>query len=621
MGSAMPDGAPSVSRRRRWGSFFEDADPRFAASDECDASPTKSGAAAWEVGVRKKPRIAFTGEEYGFGYQATGEFIRRAREEPVSYGGVPRPKEREFDFRNYVISAPLRTKEQALMAVKQGAADFAVVPFYNPYSGYDIETLRGLGSLLTLMGVEQIEATDDLCLAVHESQLYDLIQSAHPGSGFSAMQRYFRKSRFWGPDDPLESGNRPGDEFSTPGGHYAGWLPCMQDQKLIRDRIDVVFAGPEAVRRCKSKLDGLRATGVSVQEIAQMTEPHRELARLARSTMSAGRLASTVYDPITNDVRHFSTIGAEAQNNKLFGMVLPHEVAMRSSDYIIVDHKFDDAPEEKTRFMLVETNPDASYMNNLNTFSRSSYWARRLTSISGGKHNQLARVTGSIALALGSVTAFCGLFGASSLPAAFSFAALAKWLPVLSAPAAMSGGLSLVLLGWLLVNHQGAGAKGVRVMLRFQRARSAASLGEVEEFLRKYCVRHSLVRIGEDSESDAPASTVLDIEFDPADFVFNPWTMLTRRLNGSVVNGALEKAFARWKSRNALVLAAMPFEDHQLPPLARRRRLDTIGKWMLDASVSAFASIFQQPWKILVVVALLVAAYGAWETVWRLSLL
>src|SRR5690606_28452504 len=113
----------------------------------------------------------------------------------------------------------------------------------------------------------------------------------------------------WGVVDS-GSGNAPGGEFEAEMPR-AGLPIDMADQKLIRDRIDMVFAGPEASRRCKSKLDGLRALGVEVQELSQMIEPHRELARIARSTVNTARQTNTFFDPISGETRFFSTLGAE----------------------------------------------------------------------------------------------------------------------------------------------------------------------------------------------------------------------------------------------------------------------------------------------------------------------
>ena len=136
-----------------------------------------------------------------------------------------------------------------------------------------------------------------------------------------------------------------------------------------------------------------------------------------------------------------------------------------------------------------------------------------------------------------------------------------------------------------------AGENGVRVMFRFRRDGAAASIGDVEDYLRNYGVRHAVVRLDEDSEQDAPASIVLDVEFDREDFSYGPFSMLSRRVRGSVVNGALKKAFQRWKNRGVVVLAAMPFEEEQaqLPKhRARRWWSDAISAWAGDVVETMF---------------------------------
>lgn len=619
----MADGAPSVTRRRSRFSFFDESDPRFTGTpDEGAADERKAHKSA---DGKKRPRTAFTGEEFGFGYQATGTFLDRAARRgtvpDAGLRGLTARTEREydeasenstFDYRSG-ITQPLRTKEQALMAVKQGTADFAVVPFYSPYSGYDFETLRALGSMFTMLGVEQVAATDNLCLAVHESQLYDLIQSAHPGTGFSALQRRFRKS--WGTIDS-GTGNAPGAAYDAEMPR-AGLPIDMADQKLIRDRIDTVFAGPDAARRCKSKLDGLRAVGIEVREIAQMIEPHRELARLARSTTNSTRQTNTMFDPISGETRFFSTLGAETQGGKLFAMVLPYEVAMRSSDYIIVDHNFDDGPADKTRFMVVETNMDHTLVEDRyrTTDARTRYWIRRLAALSGGDPNRLFTAVGGIVMAGALTLLFFGALGASSVTAAFLTDEVTKWLTPMMARGAILAGLGTALLGWLLLAHQSAGATGVRVMLKFRRDATAASIGDVENFLRNYGVSHTVVRMDEDSEGDKPASIVLDVEFDPIDFVYNPWTMLSRRLRGSVAGGALKKAFARWKNRGVLVLAAMPFAEPQLPAHKPRRWWsEAIVSWVYDFAETMFIRAFRFPYIIVTFAALGWLAYWLTKT-------
>lgn len=623
----MADGALSTTRRKASYSAFDDTDPRFAeTSERTGGENTVLDAFASR---KKKARIAFTGEEFGFGYKAADEFIRRAdNKRGVADGGrwaISGPggsrTEREldeaspndwFDYKA-PLTQPLRTKEQALMAVKQHTADFAVVPFYNPFFGYDFEALRALSSLFTLLAVEQIEASDVYCLAVHESQLYDLIQSAHPGTGFSALQRRFRKS--WGAVDN-GSGNAPGARFDAEMPR-AGLPIDMGDQKLIRDRIDLVFAGPEAARRCKSKLDGMRALGIEVQEISQQIEPHRELAKLARTTANSSRQTNTFFDPISGDTRFFSTLGAEAQDGKLFGMVLPYEVAMRSSDYVIIDHNMDDAEPSKSRFLVVEENPDHTLYEDAyrTTDARTRYWMRRLVAVSGGAlPSGYRHFVGALILLAGFIAAAVGtdvLFGSSILNRT-QFAPVAEL--VVSPALTIAAGLAVAFIGWLASNMQGQGGRGVRVMLRFRRDAHAASLGDIENYLRNYGVRHAVTRLDEDSETDRPASVLLDIEFEPQHFVYGLFSMFSSRLRGSVVNGAMKKSFQRWKDRGTLVLAAIPVgaaAEYQLPKHARRRWwFEAVASWVLDFAETMFIRLARL---LLYILPLAFAAYVVWR--------
>lgn len=461
---------------------------------------------------RPRARVAFTGEEYGFGYQAVSRFIAKAREHGVYDGGVKAVSQsldqefrdrHAFDKFNFNLEQrqPLRTKEQALMAVKSGTADYAVVPFYNPYFGYDYEALRALQTLSSIMAVEQYEASDNMCLAVHESQVLELAQSAHPGSGLSSLLKHERKN--WGTAERIR-GERNPDVNGQHESFRAGLAIDQSAQMMLRDRLDMVFAGPEAARRCKSKLDGLRATGIELAETPQAVEPHRELARRARSSLNTNRQVNTFFDPRSGDAHYVSSMNGEAQQQtRLFGVVLPFQVAMMSSDYVIIDPDMDDSETLKTRFFVVHQNPDKSLFEDAyrTTDAKTRYWETRLRNVA-----------------------------------------------------------------WQSNPKTG----GVRVMLRFLRSETAASLGDVEDYLRNYGVSYNVVRLDEDSGSSKPAAVLLDIEFSNENDDFN-WRPFTRRLRGSVANGALKKAFQRWKNRGVLVLAAMPYDEPQLPKQKQRR--------------------------------------------------
>ena len=518
---------------------------------------------------KKKPRIAFTGEEFGFGYQAVNNLVELAKTDGIYDAGRSATsklrEEREIDGRTRsskafafteTIRQPLRSKEQALMAVKSGSADFAVVPFYSPYAGYDFESLRAIGNLFTICGVQQVEATDQLCLAVHESQVLELAQSAHPNSSLSHLLSKNRSK--WGSKSQRsdlynnnfsENGSDTEDNGSSGGELHRGGIVIDQSMQLVlRDRMDAIFADPASLLRCKTKLDGLRTAGVEIRQIGETVEPHREFARMTRQSLNPDRMVNTYFDPVSGDAHYVSAMNGASQTRPFFGVVLPFEVADRSSEYIIIDPYLEDAEPGKTRFMVVETVPDHTLYEDAyrTTDAKTRYWNKRLKSVDQ--------------------------------------------------------------------DGETSGAQGVRVMLQFRRDGASASIGDVENFLRNYGVRHAVVRIDEDSESDSPAPIVLDIEFDRSDFDYNLGSMLTKRLRGSVVNGALKKAFQRWKNRGVLVLAAMPYDQPQLPHHGKRRWWkEALGAWASDFSETMFIRIS----RILFYSSPLILGLIVWA-IWRL---
>jgi hypothetical protein len=199
-------------------------------------------------------------------------------------------------------------------------------------------------------------------------------------------------------------------------------------------------------------------------------------------------------------------------------------------------------------------------------------------------------------------------------------------VPIWQVPSwmAVGGDLGATVLGAILVAAGVASAiagrmeavppHGVRVMMKFRRDSTAASIGDVEDFLRNYGVKHAVTRLDEDSERDKPAAAMLDIEFTPDDFRHDFLSMMTRRLRGSVANGAVKKAFQRWKNRGVLVLAAMPItsdEQMQLPKQKQRRWWnEALADWAADFAETMFIRLSR-----LLVYALPVAlaAYIVWK--------
>jgi hypothetical protein len=196
---------------------------------------------------------------------------------------------------------------------------------------------------------------------------------------------------------------------------------------------------------------------------------------------------------------------------RLYGVILPFQVAMMSSEYVIVDPDMDDSEVIKSRFFVVHQNQDKSKIEDAyrTTDAKTRYWETRLRNVA-----------------------------------------------------------------W----QSNAKTGGVRIMLRMLRSDTAASVGDLENYLRNYGVRHNVVRIDEDSESNKPAAVLVDIEFSNTDGDFK-WRPFSRRLRGSVVNGALKNAFQRWKNRGVLVLAAAPYDEPQMPQQKPRR-------WWFEALIA-----------------------------------
>ncbi|MEE2690310.1 MAG: hypothetical protein VX640_02105 [Pseudomonadota bacterium] len=579
---------------------------------------------------KNAPRIAYSGEEYGFGYEAAEQFVTHARTRGWVNDGGATHQRLDQEFRNEGQRAgkehdfsstqrlPLRAKEQALLAVKMGTADYAVVPFYSPYYGYDYETLRALSTQFGLLAVEQYEAYDKLCLAVYEPQVLDLVQSAHPGSGLSSLLKKDR--RLWNdysvrPDTRYPSVHDSGEQFR------AGLEIDRSAQLMLRDRIDMVFCGPEAARRCKSRLDGLRAAGVEVAETLRSLEPHREMAKLARATLNPNRQTNTFFDPRDGKTHFVSTMNAEPQTAKLYGVILPFQIAMMAQDFTIIDDDIEDSETAKTRFFVVKSSLDKSLLEDAlkTTDAKTRYWMNRLRTVAkgaidgGGKEMiGAALLIGGLALSGVGAAGLAGWEGVPIVQTSAASEAMTNWFVLL-------GGLALALTGVVVRLLSTPTEHGVRLMLKFERQGTAAAIGDVENFLRNYGVRHQVVRMDEDSERDKPAPLMLDVEFEPIDFQHNFVSMFTRRLRGSVVNGALKKSFQRWKNRGVTILAAMPIErdasheiKFQLPKHQRRSWYgDAVQAWVADFFETQFIR-FSRVLLIYVLPAVMLGALAYW---------
>ncbi|MBI1364602.1 MAG: hypothetical protein GC153_01420 [Alphaproteobacteria bacterium] len=540
---------------------------------------------------KKRARIAYGGEEFGFGFRAVDEYAYRVSHDyhgEIPDGGKAPHWKHSVSFEPEG-GVPLRSKDQALAAVVAGNAEYALVPFYSPQSGYDIETLNLLSNMPAL-GVDQVDAGDRFCLAVYEPQVLDLVQSSHPGS---ALSYFIRGRNNWSQratwsqraadrgvdllgDDRL---NERGDR-RTREANVAGLTNIDRaGQMLLRDRVDVVFAGPEATRRCKTKLDGLRAAGVKVKETLEWVEPHREMARRVRDTLDKNRQTSIVFDSATGEAKFTSIMSAEAQTRPLYAVVLPFEVASRSPEFTIIDDNLEDMDTPKTRFLIVEKQGDPTLRDDTYAITgrRVNYWMERLLHV-GHESVALKLTAHQVARSLtalgaggvmlfdlvryfsqgGGASAFESVVGSD----AFGWAAIALAFIPWAAMWVFDYGRGL--LAEVFKTMFGRPQSGVRILLQFLGVAQTASLADVEWRLRYFGVRFRKAQTRAD-DLRVPADQLLDIEFDRRHFDWHP------ALLRSIVQEILSVAFEPARHGKVKVLAAMPFKTSELPAYKKHR--------------------------------------------------
>ncbi|MEO1252910.1 MAG: hypothetical protein AAFW81_11275 [Pseudomonadota bacterium] len=103
-------------------------------------------------------------------------------------------------------------------------------------------------------------------------------------------------------------------------------------------------------------------------------------------------------------------------------------------------------------------------------------------------------------------------------------------------------------------------AVGVNVILRLKRDEDAAASADIENYLRNFGVRYDALDLPERHHHKSPPPRIIDIEFDAADFEYDP----RRRLRGRVANGALKLALSRWKSRGVQIVGAIPVSEFRM---------------------------------------------------------
>lgn len=402
------------------------------------------------------PRIAFSGEEYGFGYKAAEKFIQsNALRSGASRHRLGDDKEGPRADWTKAQRQPLRTKEQSLLAVKTGRAHTALVPLHAPYSGYDLETLRTLASLPGLLAYQTVAGDDKLCLAVHESQVLELVQSSHPTSALSTLLNSHRRSWDERMDDPGNTGS-PIDgalpRFS------AGLKIDTAAQLMLRDRIDSVYANLDARSRCQTKINGLKSAGVDFVDTPNAAEPHRIISREVRSTLNPNRQTQTVFDPRSGATMS-SVATAEPQTSQLYGVILPFEIANMSHDYIIVDPDMDDSDPKPTSFIAVKSYSSKTLVESMTGSSgaRANAWMKEFKKIREDNDR-------------------------------------------------------------VFDGQHDRETEGLRVLLKIDAAGAAECLGDLAVYLQKNKVRHSIIMNGDDTGAHRKAAHFVDIEFTNENF-------------------------------------------------------------------------------------------------------
>lgn len=236
--------------------------------------------------------ISCVGEAYGFAYQACEQALG------------------EFE------PLPRLEIERALSELFAQHAAKAVVPAENTSTGYYAESF---GYLLNFDAEITGEVWTDIrhCLAVPENQLRELVQSGFPGgAGFRGAE---------------------GRQLSE------------ADQRVYRNRIDTVFVPRGSEPQCKRSLQNLN---VPHKLLNDDVDAAREVMREARLGLDPNRIMK-LSESADGSIETQSTAKA-SQHKPLYGVVLPLDVARRSDEYVIIQDRMDDDPENSTRFYVVE---------------------------------------------------------------------------------------------------------------------------------------------------------------------------------------------------------------------------------------------------------------------------
>ena len=277
--------------------------------------------------------IAYYDEEDGLGFQVASSLANPGHGQPTGPGLQQR------GAHSYSLTSPRRSAPDTLSALVANDAQKAVLPLQNDRRGYSKDVLAALIDFHGHYDITEMEAPADdaYVLAVPSAMVYELGEAAFP---------------------------------SSYGSGAVGALPRnLQTQTALRRRIGTVYATADAMDRCRAAVDGFRAQGINVVRLADNANPYRDVLSEAYGMLDPDREIETGFDEHTNARTRTSKLKGANYGKALIGVLLPSDVAwlgegddyraedrnvaLRDTDYVIVDQGLVGAKRMETHFLVL----------------------------------------------------------------------------------------------------------------------------------------------------------------------------------------------------------------------------------------------------------------------------
>jgi hypothetical protein len=219
-------------------------------------------------------------------------------------------------------TSPRATAAETAAAVISGDAQIGVLPLFDGHGGFNQDTLAALLDFPQDVLGEYL-AESNYVLAVPSALVHEVDQS-----GFT-------------------------DSFDASGAKAFQWN--AEKQRKYRGRLGTVYASKDALRHCRAAIDGLRASGVDVQVLADGTDTYREGLRIANSLLDPQRQVETSYGP--NGQQRISRSTGANHTKPLVGVLLSFDKAVSTesysfdSDYLPLEVEMAGADRIRTSFV------------------------------------------------------------------------------------------------------------------------------------------------------------------------------------------------------------------------------------------------------------------------------